>query len=358
MSDDKQSGEKTEEPTEKRLRDARKKGQVAKSADVSSTWLLIIIFVYFAIFKTMILKKCEELILLPTLFIHLPFEEALPNVLVGTATIGLMLTVPFLVLVAIMGVFINFIQTGPVFSTDPLKPDFKKINPVEGAKKIFSKKGLIEVLKSSLKTVFLGLVLYYCIKGVIAPLLLIPFSGLNGIFAILIEVMRNFAINVCLVYLVVAVADLFFQRHQYIKDLKMTKDEVKREYKEMEGDPHIKGERKAMHEELATSDNVEAVKKSSVLVTNPTEYAIALYYEEGEVQLPVVMAKGKGVMARKMIETALENNIPIMRDVTLAHALYQQTPEFHYIPAELIEPVVAVLVWARRQKEKEKQNLE
>ncbi|OIO60851.1 MAG: EscU/YscU/HrcU family type III secretion system export apparatus switch protein [Verrucomicrobia bacterium CG_4_10_14_3_um_filter_43_23] len=350
MSDDKQSGEKTEDPTDKRLRDARKKGQVAKSADVSSTWLLIVMFVYFAMFKYILLEKFKELVLLPTVFMSQPFEEALPQVVAGMISLFLLLTVPMLLLVAIMGIFINFLQTGPVFSVDPMKPDMKKLNPAAGLKRIFSKKGLVEVLKNTLKTIFLGIVLYYVIKNTIQPLMLIPFSGLNAIFAVMIPVFKNFAISVSMVYIVVAVADLLFQRWQYKKDLMMTKDEVKREYKEMEGDPLIKGERRQLHEELAMSDNVEAVKKSSALITNPTEYAIAIYYEEGKVLLPMVMAKGKGHMAKKMIETALENDIPIMRDVPLAHSLYQQTPEFHYIPEELIEPVAAVLVWAKSQQ--------
>jgi len=139
---------------------------------------------------------------------------------------------------------------------------------------------------------------------------------------------------------------LFFQRSQHIKDLKMTKDEVKREFKEMEGDPMIKGERKQLHQELVMSDTVESTKKASVLVTNPEHYAVAVFYNEEAVKVPIVTAKGKDHIARMMIKVAQENNIPIMRDVNLARSLYADCEAYSYVPTDLIEPVAAVLKWA------------
>lgn len=339
------SGEKTEQPTDKKLRDARKKGQVAKSADVSSTWLLILAFCYLGIMKEFYLDHLTQLLTLPTLFYSVPFKSALKEVLGGCMYEFIIMSIPFLGLIAINAIFINMVQIGPLLTFEPLKPDIKKLNPVQGAKKIFSKKNLIEFVKSIIKVSFLGYLIYRVIRSVIDPLLKIPYSGLGAVIDLLIPIMKMFAINTCVAYTIIAVADLFFQRSQHISDLKMTKDEVKREFKEMEGDPLIKGERKQLHQELAMSDTVQSTKSASALVTNPTHVAVALFYNENAVKLPVVTAKGKGGLALQMIKVARENNIPIMRDVNLAHSLYE-TKEYEYVPSDLIPEVAAVLKWA------------
>lgn len=340
------SGEKTEQPTDKKIRDARKKGQVAKSNDVNIAWLLIVIFSFLAATKGFYYEKIVEMVVLPSLYYDVSFEEALPAVLHGIIVNFLLLSFPLLATMAVMGIFINFVQVGPLLTFEPLKPDFKKLNPIEGAKKIFSKKNLIEFLKSILKTLFLGYLVYRVIKEVINPLLLIPFAGIDGVFSILNPIMKMFAINICFAYIVVAVADIFFQRSQHTKDLMMTKDEVKREFKEMEGDPHIKGERKHLHQELAMSDTVQSTKKASALVTNPTHIAIAILYDENVAKLPIIIAKGEDYLAKMMIKVAQEENIPIMRDIPLAHSL-NAIPVFNYVPSDLLEPVAIVLKWAR-----------
>lgn len=340
------SGEKTEQPTDKKIRDARKKGQVAKSNDVNITWLLIVIFSFLAATKGFYYEKIAEMVILPSYFYSVSFEDALPQVLHGIIVNFLLLSIPLLATIAVMGIFINFVQVGPLLTFEPLKPDFKKLNPVEGAKKIFSKKNIIEFIKSILKTLFLGYLVYRVIKEVINPLLLIPFAGIDGVISILGPIMKMFALNVCFAYIVVAVADIFFQRSQHTKDLMMTKDEVKREYKEMEGDPHIKGERKHLHQELVMSDTVQSTKKSSVLVTNPTHIAIAILYDESLAKLPIIVAKGEDYLAQLMIKTAQEENIPIMRNIPLAHDL-NAIPVYNYVPPDLLEAVAAVLKWAR-----------
>lgn len=340
------SGEKTEEPTDKKIRDARKKGQVAKSQDVSSTGLLIIMFTYIAITKGFYVEHIGNLILMPTYFYSVPFEEALPQVLTGCIIELIILVVPMLVLIAASGVFINFLQIGPLLSFEPLKPDFNKLNPVKGAKKIFSKKSLIEILKSIIKIAFLGYLIYRVIKGVIDSLLKVPFAEVGAVLSILNPIMKTFAINVCVAYAIIAVLDFFFQKSQHTKELRMTKDEVKREYKEMEGDPLIKGERKQLHQELAMSDTVQSTKSASALVTNPEHFAVAIFYNEDVVKLPVITAKGKDHIAQMMIKVAREAGIPILRNVNLARALYAQVDEYNYVPSDLIDPVAAVLKWA------------
>lgn len=343
---DKAASEKTEQPTDKKVKDARKKGQVAKSNDVSTAWLLVTTFGFFAFSKGFYYEKIIEIMVLPSYYYDVPFDVALIEVLKGILINFLLMVIPLLGLVAVMGVIINFIQVGPLLTFEPLKPDFKKLNPIEGAKKIFGKKNLIEFLKSILKTIFLGYLVYRVIKEVIDPLLLVPFAGIGGVIALLGPIMKMFAINICLAYVVVAVADIFFQRSQHTKDLMMTKDEVKREFKEMEGDPQIKGERRQLHQELAMNDTVQSTKKSSVLVTNPTHYAVAIIYDEEIAKLPIVIAKGQDYLAQLMIKTAQEEGIPIMRDPKLARELYQ-VETYNYVPSDLIDPVALVLKWAR-----------
>lgn len=349
MSDE-PTGEKTEEPTEKKIRDAREKGQVAKSTDVSSTWLLIINFSYFAIFKNFYVQHAKNILVLPSYFYEEAFGDALATVLVAVILEFIILTIPLLVLVAINAIFINMVQIGPLLTFEPLKPDIKKINPVDGFKKIFSKKNLVEFIKSILKMAFLGYLLYRVIRNAITPLLLSPFAGINGVLAVIGPIFKTFTINVCVAYVIIAVADLFMQRVFHTKELRMTKDEVKREFKEMEGDPLIKGERKQLHQEMVMNDTVQSTKKSSVLVTNPTHFAIAIFYEKDVLKLPVIIAKGQDHVARIMIEIARESDIPIMQDPSLAQALHAQVEVWNYIPKHLIDPVAKVLRWVHELK--------
>ncbi len=241
----------------------------------------------------------------------------------------------------------NVAQIGPLLIFEPLKPDLSKLSPAQGIKKIFSLKNLIEFVKSVLKVVFLAVLLYQVIKGAIDPLLKLPYAGLSGILELLAPIMKTFAINVCLAYAVVAAVDYFFQKRQHLKGLRMSKDEVKREFKEMEGNPEIKGKRKQLHREMVMHDTVQKTRKSTVLVTNPTHYAIAIVYDEEKTKLPVVVAKGEGLLAKRMIEVAQEENIPVMRNVPLAHALFEQVEMDQYIPTDLLEPVAEVLRWVQ-----------
>ena len=146
-----------------------------------------------------------------------------------------------------------------------------------------------------------------------------------------------------MVYVVIALADFGYQRFAYKKDLMMSKDEVKREYKESEGDPHIKGHRKHLHQELMMSGMVEKTRKASVVVTNPTHFAVALYYDDDKTPLPIVLAKGADLIAKRMIEIAREEGIPVMQNIPLARALYANAQLDQYIPSDLLEPVAEVL---------------
>ncbi len=350
--------EKTEQPTPKKIRDARKKGQVANSKDVTSTALLIVIFTYFGLRREYLLDTLMELIVAPTIFFTTPFEEAWVEVCCVGLMAGIKVVLPLTLLVFCTGVMANVLQFGLLLSAESIKPDINKLNPVSKVKQIFSMKNLIEFLKSAAKILFLGTLLYFVIRNTLDPLLKIPFTRVKDFITILPGILKTFAMNVGFAYVVVAFLDFIFQRHNHTKQLMMTKDEVKREYKESEGDPTIKGKRKQFHRELLQGSPAQKTKRASALVVNPTHYAIALYYNEIITPLPIVLAKGIDFQAQVMKKVAREFNIPIMENVPLAHALYDLADEGRYIPRELIEPVAQVIRWVQEKKEQEQAVLE
>jgi type III secretion protein U len=340
--------EKTEQPTSKKLRDARNKGQVAQSKDLISTALLLAMFFYVMCVWKSAKQTLESLITLPGTLYQEPFPEALRTVSHATIKAMVDLTLPALGLVLVFGVASAYFQVGPLFVFEPLKPDLKKLNPADKLKQMFSMKNFVEFLKSCFKTVFLGILLYIVTKGAIGVLVQTPAGGLEAVNSVLEKVMYRVALFTSFAYVALSAADFAFQKWQHTKGLMMSKDEVKREYKEMEGDPHIKSKRKQLAQELIMSDSTANVRKATVLVTNPTHKAIAIYYKQGETKLPIVTAKGEGYLAQRMIEVAKEEGVPIMQNVPLAHELFDNAQLEHYIPAELIEPIAEVLRWVQQ----------
>ncbi len=347
---DKSSSEKTEKPTSKKLRDARKKGQVSKSADVVSTALLLGMFLLFLGFGMRDFGELAQMAVLPSEHFQESFSDALSQLTAIYLVFFLVTVLPFLVVAIAVGIFANFLQIGPVFSVDPMIPKFEKLNPFEGAKKLVSLKNLIEFVKNVLKMVVLGVMVFLVARSMIEPTLVAPSGGLQNIFALIGPMMKRFMWPIIIVYIAFAMADYFFQKYNFLREMKMTKDEVKREFKESEGNPEIKGKRKQMAREIALSDATENTRKATVLITNPTHYAVALNYQSGKKTLPQVTAKGEGYIAQRMIEVAREEGIPVMRNVTLARELYSRVELNHYIPDDMLEPVAEVIKWVRKVK--------
>ncbi len=339
--------EKTEQPTPKRLRDARKKGQVAKSKEVVSTFVFAGVLATVWLPAKFYFEQIKAMFFLPIRFFDAPFEDALQSVLQGTLKTFLLVSLPIVLAGMIFAVVSHFFQFGILLSAKPVTPDLKKINPGEGIKKIFSMNNLVECLKSVIKIVVLGYLMYVLIKDSIDPLVKIPYMGIAGMLEIGAALLLRLVGVTLTTFIVIACFDFAYQRWQHTNKLKMTKDEVKREYKESEGDPQIKGQRKQLHQEIIMLDMMENVRKSSVVVTNPTRIAIALRYEKGKTPLPVVAAKGENLLAKRIIQVAQEAGVPIMQNVPLARDLLEQGKLNEYIPAELIEPVAEVLRWAR-----------
>jgi type III secretion protein U len=342
--------EKTEQPTPKRLRDAREKGQVCKSQEVGSAAVILAVFGVLLGASVFILETLLAIFEAPLRAMNQPFAIALPNVAGEIFFLSMQIVGLVLGAAICAGLAANLVQTGVLVSVKAVLPSLDKLSPAQWFKKTFALKNLVELAKTVVKTLVMAIVVKFAIEDNLGLLLSIPYGGVEGIAAAAGSLFAAFIFKVAPVFVVVAALDYFFQRHQFIKGLKMTKDEVKREYKEMEGDPLIKGKRKHLHQELAMASTLDSVRKAQVVVTNPEHVAVALVYDEKKTPLPIIAAVGEGLMAQRIIEVAREEGIPIMRNVPLARALLQDGVENEYIPADLIHPVAEVLRWAQTLK--------
>lgn len=341
--------EKSEPPTEKRKRDTRKKGQVAKSMDVVSATNLLFVFMFFFIawptmFEKIQLFTVESLRIASSIQSH---EQMVEYAAVASQTF-IRFVLPLLAVAIAAGVIGNVMQFGFLVSGEPLKPSLKKLNPAEGIKRIFSKRAVFGLFMNILKITFLSTLLYIVIKGSLSAITTLSMSEPMAIASLTSTIVFRIVLFALIAFIVFGVIDFAYQKHSHFKKLKMSKDEVKREYKESEGDPIIKGKRKQLAQEIANNKAIEYAKRATVLVTNPTHLAIALYQTEKN-QIPFVIAKGEGAVASAMIKAAQEAEVPIMQDVPLAHDLFEEGELMQYIPNNLIRPVAAVLRWVEKE---------
>jgi len=340
--------QKTEKPTPKKIKDARKKGQVVHSKEVVSAAMLSSLVFYFWATGDLHVQLISDLIVLPSHFYKLPFNEALELVVESLMYKVAILTLPLIVLVILIALLSNYFQVGPLFVFDPIKPKAEKISVISGFKKIFSMKNLFEFIKSMIKIVFLSILVYLVIVRNISDLIKIPYCGETCLLPVVGRMVLLLLINSVVAFVVVAVVDYVFQKAQHIKELKMSKDEIKREYKEMEGNPEIKSQRKYIHKEILNSDMRAQVSGSSVIVANPTHVAIGLHYKKGENPLPVITLKGLDAVALKYRYIAEQEGVPVVENIWLARALLAQSEVGGYIPEGLIEPVAEIFSWLER----------
>ena len=337
--------DKTEPPTQKKLRDARKKGQVIKSKEVSSAALLATVFFAVSAFMPTYIDEIHKMILVPTAFYEAEFEYSANAVMMAVVQSALLIFGPIVAMVAVVGVVANMAQVGMLFSAESLKPKLSNLNPASGLKKIFALKNLIEFIKSLFKIAFLSILIFLVIRSSIRELVKIPHCGFDCILPVASTLFFQIMIYTVATFIVLAAADYVFQRWQFMKDQKMSKDEVKKEYKESEGDPHIKGKRKQFAQELVQANQEAGVRRSKVVVTNPIHLAIALDYRQGETPLPIITAMGKNLQAKRIVQIAEEEGIPVMQNVPLAHSLFETGKANEYIPSDLIADVAEVLRW-------------
>ncbi|QXL85893.1 type III secretion system export apparatus subunit SctU [Comamonas sp. NLF-1-9] len=345
--------EKTEQPTAKKLRDTRRKGDVAYSKDFTQTILILAIFGYMLAAGGKIVDDLLEIILLPASVLQMNFADAANVVSSELLKAASWVLLPFLLIILILGIFADAMQVGLVLAFEKLKPSAKKLNVIANLKNIFSKKNLVEFLKSAIKIGFLSTLLWLLLRDAFPIMTSIPQAGLAGMGQVIGSLIKTMLINIGLAYAVISLADFAWQRYSHRKQLMMSKDEVKREYKEMEGDPHIKHQRKQLHQQMMQEGAVNSARQATVLVTNPTHIAVALHYEEGDTPLPVVLAMAEGALAERMMRAAREAGVPVMQNIPLAHSLMEQASSGQYIPSQLVEPVAEVLRLLQQMKEHE-----
>lgn len=340
MSGGDNSGEKTEQPTEKKKRDARKKGQVAQSKDFVSAVGIVAIFLYFMAFWDDILAKIEQFFNNVTVVYEMPFDDALS--IVSDKLIDLLVGIvgPFLALSVLAAVVPSFLIVGFLFSTETLAPKFEKLSPVQGVKKLFNAKNFIEFLKSLSKLCLLFAIVILVYWLYLEDVLQTSACGFICLEAMFRNSVWTMGLLTVITFLAVGAFDLKLQQWLHIRSLKMTKDEVKREHKQTEGDPQIKNERKSIGQDMIM--NGAKISEAAIVIFGGGN-AVALKYIQGETPLPQVIAKGKDDAARRVISSARKADVPLVNSGPLARDLCEAIQNGDYITEDFVNDVAKLL---------------
>jgi flagellar biosynthetic protein FliR/FlhB len=346
------SGEKTEDPTPKKKKDAKDKGQVVKSKELTSAITLIAITLSLVILSSFSIDKLKE-----TLVLYLHYYpnfvlngQSFNGILINSFIRIMIIFLPIALPILVIGVLANVAQTGKVLTTEPLKPKLDKLNPINGFKRMFSMKALVDLLKNLLIVSIVGYVGYGFIKDNYYVILHYTNYRVEAIIVELGSLIIKIFFKVTLVLVFIGIIDYVYQRYQFNKDLRMTKQEVKEEYKQQEGDPQIKGKIRQKQRDMAMKRMMQSVPDATVVITNPTHLAIAIKYEEASGKAPMVVAKGSDHVAIKIKEIAMESEVPIIENKPLARLMYSQVEIDEEIPFEMYQTVAEILVMVLKLK--------
>ena len=352
-----EGGDKTEEPTAKKLSDARKEGQVAKSNELVTGASLLTLFLVLKIFTGYIGGVFLEGFVVNYNYIGLYSEEnfgynAMTGMLFEAAKLMLLAVLPVLVAAFLVAFIVNAMQVKWQPTAKPLMPKLSRLNPIAGFKRMFSLDKVIELLKSIIK---IGIIVYICYTTLIDQweliLELYEYSLLQGL-SIILDVVTELGIKISVLFVIVGFADLLYQKYKFKKDLRMTKQEVKDEFKQQEGDPQVKGKIKSKMQEVSRRRMMQSVPEADVVITNPTHLAVALKYDREASDAPVVVAKGADYLAEKIKEVARENNVHIVENKPLARMLYHNVEIMDQIPPQLYQMVAEILAEVYKIKNK------
>lgn len=340
---------KTEKATPKKRRDARKKGQVLQSREISNAVILIFVFLSLRIFgKTIYLEISSFMrrVLEEYPKINEPFAiNVLAKLFVETVAVLLKTTAPVFIIGFIASLLVGYAQVGFLFTTETLGFKFSRLNPFAGLKRIFSLRAFVELLKSIIKIAIISYVSYSYIKSEEKNIVnTINMDVMNTAIYVAITSI-NVAIRICAALIILGVIDYIYQWWEYEKSLKMTKQEVKEEFKQTEGNPEIKSKIKQKQRQLSMRRMLHEVPKADVVITNPTHYAVAVKYDAAISDAPVVIAKGQDYIALRIKDAAREHNIEIVENKPLARSLYDTTEIGESIPPELYQAVAEVLAF-------------
>ena len=353
-------GEKTEEPTSKKLDDARKEGQVAKSKEIANAFGILALFL---VLKLYVGAMGESFIdVFRGIYGQIPdiiqmYDGRVPVaailVVVRSMTVRMLIIMAPVLLVAVVVAFVcDVVQVRWKVTTKPLRPKFNKLSPIKGFGRMFSANSLMELFKSVAKIGIIAYVVYSYLKDRLGDIYLLYDMTLNRAIGLIGEIVIDLGIRIAVVYMVLAFLDFAYQKWKFKQDMKMTKQEVKDEYKNQEGDPQIKGKQKQRMREASMRRMMQQLPEADVVITNPTHYAVAVKYDPEKYDAPYVIAKGQDYLARRIKEIAKENDVEIVENKPLARMLYANVEIGGLVPPELYQAVAEVLAFVYHLKGK------
>ena len=353
-------GEKTEQPTAKKLDDARKEGQVAKSKEIANATTLLALF---ALMNTMVrFFGGQFLELFHSIYSQIPdyvvcYDGDVPFVAITMAirnTMGqiLLTLLPVLLIGFVIAFVSNLIQVGWKPTTKPMQPKFSKLNPINGFKRLLSKDSIVELIKAIMKVGAIGIMVFTYLRHEQDKLLIVMEMSLWDCIAYLGKMIMTLGLRIAVIYAAIAALDFLYQKWKFREDMKMTKQEVKDEYKNQEGDPQIKGKQKQRMQEASRRRMMQQLPQADVVITNPTHFAVAIKYDPDMYDAPYVVAKGADYLAARIKEIARENDIEIVENKPLARMLYANVELGQIVPPELYQAVAEVLAFVYHLKGK------
>ncbi len=354
MANQNTAQQKTEAPTPRRLREARRKGQVPKSRDLSAAVILLLALAALALLKDSILASMQRLLaeyFQAGLVVDLPAENLPYYAFDFLARMALVL-LPVFTVVVLAALAANIAQVGFLFAPQVLQPKLERLNPVEGFKRIFSLRSLFELAKNIVKVVIVAVAVYFVVKAMLPEMLLIYFKTPAQLMDLIAGAVLTAAFAGGGAFLAVSLFDLMFQRYEHIKNLRMTKQEVKDELKHTEGDPLVKSWQRRRQREIITNAIRREVPRATVVITNPIHVAVAVRYEEGEMNAPVVTAKGAGDLAEVMKRLARQHKVPVVENPPVARALFRDVEVGSEIPVELYRAIAEIIAMIYKLKGK------
>lgn len=346
--------EKTEEATPKKKSEARKKGQIARSKDVGLAITMVTCTLVILLLSGMIVGNLKDTMVyfLQSGMLQDINEMSIKSIVLTILMKAALCILPVVVPIMIAGIVASLIQTGFLLTGESLKPKFSKLNPISGFKNMFSKKSFVDLLKNLAVVTIIGFIGFLYVRDNYDKILQISNTYLPSLGGQVQDLVVGIFFQVSVVLVIIAAADYFVQFRFHQKDLRMTKQEIKEEYKQMEGDPQIKSKIKQKQREMATRRMMASVADATVVITNPTHFSIALKYEEGNNEAPKVVAKGADLVALKIKEVAKKNDVPIMENKPLARMIYEQVDIDREIPQEMYQAVAEILAMVYKLKNK------
>lgn len=354
MAEEEDDSQKTEDPTDRKLSRAKQKGQTAASQEVKS-WVVLLAGATSVVFLAPFMA--DQIRVLGLAFIEKSHMLALDPLALQALMAKVMLDSaiaisPFLLLVVVFALAGNVIQSGLIFAPDKIKPDTSKVSPIKGFGRMFSSRALVEFLKGILKLIIVGTVAVALSVPLLGDIELLPGASMGDILERMQDITVIIALATVAVMTVIATLDFAYQKFQFLKQMRMTKQEVKDEHKQAEGDPHVKAKIRALRQRRAQERMMANVPNSDVVITNPTHYAVALEYKSDEMSAPRLVAKGVDTLAFRIREVAEEHDIPIVENPPLARALHASVELDQEIPTEHFVAVAEVIGYVMRLKGK------